>query len=62
MSLDWNNIQEKWQKKWQEADLGKAIVEKNKEKFFMIFAYPGISGFLHVGHMRGFSYTDAICG
>ncbi len=27
----------------------------------MIFAYPGISGFLHVGHMRGFSYTDAIC-
>jgi len=27
----------------------------------MIFAYPGISGYLHVGHMRGFSYTDAIC-
>lgn len=27
----------------------------------MIFAYPGISGYLHVGHLRGFSYTDAIC-
>src|SRR3989338_10626125 len=61
MPLNWKEIQGKWQQKWQEAELGKASVKKNKEKFFMIFAYPGISGFLHVGHMRGFSYTDAIC-
>lgn len=61
MTVDWPKIQEKWQKKWNEAELGKATVQKNKEKFFMIFAYPGISGFLHVGHMRGYSYTDAIC-
>ena len=61
MALDWIKIQEKWQKRWQKAELGKATVQKNKEKFFMIFAYPGISGYLHVGHMRGFSYTDAIC-
>ena len=61
MALDWVNIQQKWQKAWEKAELGQATVKKNKEKFFMIFAYPGISGFLHVGHMRGFSYTDAIC-
>jgi leucyl-tRNA synthetase len=61
MNLDWNKIQQKWQKEWGKAELGKAIVQKDKPKFFMIFAYPGISGFLHVGHMRGFSYTDAIC-
>ncbi len=61
MDIDWNKIQEKWQKKWDKADLGKSEVKKNKEKFFMIFAYPGVSGYLHVGHMRGFSYTDAIC-
>ena len=41
--------------------MGKAAVQKGKEKFMMIFAYPGISGYLHVGHMRGFSYTDAVC-
>ena len=61
MSIDWTQIEQKWQKKWSDAELGRAQVKKNKEKFMMIFAYPGISGFLHVGHMRGFSYTDAIC-
>ena len=61
MALEWKKIQRKWQKKWQEAELGKATPQKNKEKFMMIFAYPGVSGYLHVGHMRGFSYTDAIC-
>ncbi len=61
MTLDWQNIQTKWQSAWETAELGKATTKKNQEKFFMIFAYPGISGFLHVGHMRGFSYTDAIC-
>jgi len=61
MSLNWNQIQDKWQKAWIQAELGKASYKKDKEKFMMIFAYPGISGFLHVGHMRGFSYTDAIC-
>ena len=61
MTLDWNLLQQKWQKQWEKAELGKAAVQKDKDKFFMIFAYPGISGFLHVGHMRGFSYTDAIC-
>lgn len=61
MNLEWNKLQQKWQKAWENAELGKAAVNKDKDKFFMIFAYPGISGFLHVGHMRGFSYTDAIC-
>lgn len=58
--MQWNTIQSKWQKAWADAGLGKAK-KSDKPKFFMLFAYPGISGFLHVGHMRGFSYTDAIC-
>ena len=61
MSINWDTIQQKWQKRWDEEKLGQASVNCDKEKFFMIFAYPGVSGFLHVGHMRGFSYTDAIC-
>lgn len=61
MALDWLKIQDKWQNAWEKADLGSASIDKSKDKFFMIFAYPGISGFLHVGHMRGYSYADAIC-
>jgi len=62
MTVEWKKLQDKWQQAWAKAEIGKAAVKnKDKEKFYMIFAYPGISGFLHVGHMRGFSYTDAIC-
>ncbi len=61
MALNWHEIQTKWQELWEKEQIGKAVVDHTKEKFMMIFAYPGISGFLHVGHMRGFSYTDAIC-
>ncbi|HIJ10902.1 TPA: hypothetical protein HA278_02485 [Candidatus Woesearchaeota archaeon] len=60
MTIEWHKIQDKWQREWEKAELGKVTTSK-KPKFFMIFAYPGVSGFLHVGHMRGFSYTDAIC-
>jgi leucyl-tRNA synthetase len=59
--VEWKTIQDKWQKKWADANIGVASHQKDKPKFFMIFAYPGVSGYLHVGHMRGFSYTDAIC-
>ena len=61
MVIDWNKIQDKWQKVWDKEGLGKAAFRKDKPKFYMIFAYPGPSGFLHVGHLRGYSYTDAIC-
>ncbi len=61
MAVDFRSLETKWQKKWADAGLGKAQVSKSKEKFMMIFAYPGISGYLHVGHMRGFTYTDAVC-
>ncbi len=58
--VDWKAIEKKWQKKWQKEGIGKAVNSK-KDKFSMIFAYPGISGYPHVGHMRGYSYTDMIC-
>ncbi len=58
--IDFQKIEQKWQKKWQEKKVFEANRDEKKKKFFMIFAYPGISGYLHVGHMRGFSYTDII--
>ncbi|MCC7552447.1 leucine--tRNA ligase [Candidatus Micrarchaeota archaeon] len=57
--MNFQEIEEKWQKKWLETKI--AFTEPNeKEKFMLIFAYPYPTGFLHTGHMRGFTYADAI--
>ena len=53
-------MEKKWQDAWRECGLNLADRDENKPKFMMIFAYPGVTGFLHVGHLRGYTYTDAI--
>lgn len=60
MTLDWPKIEAKWQNEWFQAGLGKARRRPGQKKFFLIFAYPGVSGFLHVGHMRGYTYADVL--
>ncbi len=52
-------IEEKWQKKWFSEKIYQSK-KTNDKKFFVHFAYPGVSGYLHVGHMRGFTYCDII--
>jgi len=54
-----SSLERKWQQRWDEAGLWKAEPD-DRPKFMMIFAYPGVSGYLHVGHMRGYTYTDVI--
>ncbi|MEA3191201.1 MAG: leucyl-tRNA synthetase [Thermoplasmata archaeon] len=52
-------ITDKWQSRWWDAKVHHADRNPSgKPTFFLHFAYPGISGYLHVGHMRGFTYTD----
>ncbi len=58
-SYDYISVEKKWQEKWFDAHINDATREKQK-KFFLHFAYPGVSGYLHVGHMRGFTYCDVI--
>jgi leucyl-tRNA synthetase len=58
-NYDYVAVEQKWQNKWFDANINVAQKEKQK-KFFIHFAYPGVSGYLHVGHMRGFTYCDVI--
>ena len=58
-NYDYVTVEQKWQDKWFEHKIFEAKKE-NKKKFFIHFAYPGVSGYLHVGHMRGFTYCDII--
>ncbi len=53
-------IEQKWQKRWQKKGVNDTEADKSKEPFYLIFAYPGVSGFLHLGHMRCYTYTDII--
>ena len=59
-NYDYVSVEKKWQREWIEKRIYEAKVVEGKKKFFIHFAYPGVSGFLHVGHMRGFSYCDVI--
>ncbi|MBI0584057.1 MAG: leucine--tRNA ligase [Methanomassiliicoccus sp.] len=57
---DWTaEIEAKWQERWYDARLYEANRD-TRPKFMIIFAYPGLTGYLHVGHMRGYTYVDAI--
>ncbi|MBO4551890.1 MAG: leucine--tRNA ligase, partial [Candidatus Methanomethylophilaceae archaeon] len=59
MITNYTEMEQKWQKRWADAKLNCAERD-GRPKFMVIFAYPGVTGYLHVGHMRGFSYADAI--
>ncbi len=49
-----------WQSAWAAASLGAARRLPGRDKYYAIVAYPGPSGFLHVGHLRGLSLADTL--
>jgi leucyl-tRNA synthetase len=53
-------MEAKWQDAWYDARINESEPRQGKPKFFMIFAYPGVTGYMHVGHMRGYTVSDAI--
>lgn len=62
MGYDFKQIEQKWQKKWKDASLYKCdVYDFSKPKFYIMdmFPYPSAQG-LHVGHMEGYSATDAL--
>jgi len=59
MASGYREMEDKWQRIWSENALENADRDLRK-KFMIVFAYPGVTGYLHVGHMRGYTYADAI--
>mgnify|MGYP001050637053 CR=1 FL=1 len=58
---NYKDFEKKWQEAWKQENIGLSERDNKKEKFFLIWAYLTVSGFHHVGHMRGYSYADSIC-
>lgn len=55
------DVEPKWQKKWEEAKVYKAINGSDKPKFYALveFPYPSGEG-LHVGHPRPYTALDVV--
>ncbi len=61
MAYDHLNIEPKWQSVWEKQESFKAVVQKDKPKFYALdmFPYPSAQG-LHVGHPEGYTATDIV--
>ncbi|WP_413583275.1 leucine--tRNA ligase [Bdellovibrio sp. HCB288] len=61
MSLNFTEIEKKWQKKWADAEAFKAESTSSKPKYYALdmFPYPSGSG-LHIGHMASYTPGDIV--
>jgi len=61
MSLNFTDIETKWQKRWEEQKAFQAETNSSKPKYYALdmFPYPSGSG-LHIGHMASYTPGDII--
>ncbi|MBE6619578.1 MAG: leucine--tRNA ligase [Ruminococcaceae bacterium] len=61
MRYDFKSIEEKWQKKWEDAKVFEASDDHSKEKFYALveFPYPSGAG-MHVGHIKAYSGLEVV--
>ena len=61
MKYDFKTIEEKWQKKWEEAKIFEAQDKSDKPKFYALveFPYPSGAG-MHVGHIKAYSGLEVV--
>ncbi|HID20468.1 MAG TPA: leucine--tRNA ligase [Methanophagales archaeon] len=57
--MNFKEIEEKWQRRWEERKIFDADIETAK-KFFLSVPYPYTSGPLHIGHGRTYTLGDII--
>ncbi|MBQ3626105.1 MAG: leucine--tRNA ligase [Synergistaceae bacterium] len=60
MPYDFERIEGKWQRKWNESECFKVKADETREKFFCLEMFPYPSGALHMGHVRNYSIGDAL--
>jgi leucyl-tRNA synthetase len=51
-------IEEKWQRKWEEARIFEANPDPNRPKYFITVAYPYPNSPQHIGHGRTYTLAD----
>jgi leucyl-tRNA synthetase len=59
-SYDFEAVETKWQRIWEEGKAFEVTEDPSKDKFYLLEMYPYPSGRIHMGHVRNYSIGDVI--
>jgi leucyl-tRNA synthetase len=57
--IDWNAIEKKWMKRWEDSKAFETDPDETRQKYFVTVAYPYPNSPQHIGHGRTYTLADA---
>lgn len=59
-SYEFDNVEEKWLKRWSDEGCFRATMEEGKDSFSVVIPPPNVTGVLHVGHALNNTMQDVL--